>query len=273
MQMDAHCGWTKRCCAVVPAGLVAGAMGAAGISAQAPNPVPFGSGERFTFVVSTSHLGKVGEAVMALAGPVDVRGSQVLVASFDTRIRVALMTGTDESRSWFDPGAMTSLRFAKHEHRPFSSSDDSVEIRPDRHRWDGVHGTSGVVTSDHPLDELSFIYFLRTLSFLPDSTYSFDRHYDTRRSPTLVRVVKHETIATPAGEFQTVELEMRVKDGTDYDGDGVLHLWFSADRCRVPIRIESNMPLLGIGILTLETAVTPACIADEPGGPTLQLEN
>ena len=273
MRMDIHRGWAKRCCAVVPACLAAVAMGAGGISAQAPNPVPFGPGERFTFVVSTAHRGKVGEAVMALAGPVDVRGSQVLVASFDTRIRVALMTGTNESKSWIDPTTMTSLRFTKHEHHPFSSTGDSVEIFPDRHRWDGTHGTSGVVTSDHPLDELSFIYFLRTLSFLPDSIYSFDRHYDTRRSPTLVRVVTHETISTPAGEFQTVELEMRVKDGTDYNGDGVLHLWFSADRCRVPIRIESNMPLLGVGILTLEAAVTPACSADDPGAPTLQLEN
>ena len=36
---------------------------------------------------------------MALAGPVDVRGSQVLVASFDTCIRIALMTGTNERES------------------------------------------------------------------------------------------------------------------------------------------------------------------------------
>jgi Protein of unknown function (DUF3108) len=273
MQMDVHRGWAKRGFAVVSAWLVGVATGASVISAQAANPLPFGAGERFTFVVSTTHLGKVGEAAMALTGPVDVRGSQVLVASFDTRIRVALMTGTNESKSWIDPSEMTSLRFAKHEHRPFSSNDDSVEIVPDRHRWDGAHGASGVVTSDRPLDELSFIYFLRTQSFLSDSTYSFDRHYDARRNPTLVRVVNHETISTPAGEFRTVELEMRVKDGTDYNGDGVLHLWFSADRCRVPIRIESRMPLLGVGILTLETAVTPACGAAEPGAPTHQLEN
>lgn len=241
--------------------------------AQAPNSLPFGGGERLTYVVSTARLGKIGDAVMALTGPTDVRGHLALVASFDTHIGVALMKGSNESKSWIDPSDMASLRFAKHEHRPFSATDDSVEIFPDRHHWDGVRGTSGSATSAHPLDELSFIYFLRTISFLPDSTYSFDRHYDARRRPTLVRVVKRETLRTPAGEFQTVELEMRVKDGTDYKGEGVLHLWISEDRCRVPVRIESEMPLLGVGTLILETAVTPACSVDDPAARTPHLEN
>jgi hypothetical protein len=233
------------------------------VGAQAPGPLPFGIGERLTFVVGTTHLGNVGQAVMTLTGPVDVRGTPTMLASFDTHVSMALMKGSDESRSWIDPSDLTSLRFAKHERRPFSSDDDSVDVFPALHRWTGPHGTSGTTTSDHPLDELSFIYFLRTVSFAPDSTYSFDRHYDTRRSPTTIRVIKHETLQTPAGKFDTIELEMRVKDGTDYKGEGVLHLWFSDDSCHLPIRIESAMPVLGTGILTLASAVTPTCRAGE----------
>ena len=240
------------------------AIGAASsVGAQRATALPFSIGERLTFTVSTTHVGNVGNAVMALTGPVDVHGTATILASFDTRISVAMMKGSDESRSWIDPSDMTSLRFAKHEHRPFSSSDDSVDVIPALHRWTGPHGTNGAVTSNHPLDELSFIYFLRTVSFAPDSTYSFDRHYDTRRSPTTVRVVKRETLQTPAGKFDTVELEMRVKDGTEYKGEGVLHLWFSEDSCHLPVRIESAMPILGTGILTLASAVTPTCRAGE----------
>jgi hypothetical protein len=187
-----------------------------------------------------------------------------MVSSFETHIRVAMMKASNESKSWFDARDMTSLRFAKHERRPFSSHNDSVEIFPDRHLWDSARGVTGTVSSDHPLDELSFIYFLRTVFFEPDSTYTFARHYDVRRSPTTVRVVKHETLQTRAGTFETTELEMRVKDGTEYKGEGVLHIWISDDACRLPVRMESTMPILGIGILVLDSAVTPSCHGRDP---------
>ncbi len=248
------------------------AVAFAATDAQAPATPPFGAGERLSFVVTTAHRGKIGDAVMTLTGPVDVRGRAALLASFDTHIRVAMMNGSNESRSWIDPSDMTSLRFVKREHRPFSSDDDSVDVFPDSHRWEGTHGTSGEVASDHPLDELSFIYFLRTLSLVPDSTYSFDRHYDARRRPTTVRVVKQDTLSTTAGVFPTVELEMRVKDGTDYKGEGVIHLWLSDDRCRLPVRMESDMPLLGIAILTLDSLANTGCTAS-PAVRLHKLEN
>ncbi len=239
------------------------ALGAAAVAgAQTSTVPPFATGERLTYVVHAK-LGSSGTAVMALTGPVDVRGTETLLASFDTKISVAMMKGSDESRSWIDVGRMASLRFTKHEHRPFASDDDSVEIYPNLRRWVESQGDSGTTRSAAPLDELSFIYFLRTLSLVPDSTYSFDRHYDQRRTPTTVRVVKHETLQTPAGSFETVELEMRVKDGSDYKGEGVLHLWFSEDRCHLPVRIESAMPLLGTGTMILESAVTPGCHAGQ----------
>jgi len=232
-------------------------------AAMRPAALPFGIGEQLTFAVTTTHTGTVGKAVMSLTGPVDVRGTPTMVASFETHISVALMKGSNVSRSWIEEGSMTSLRFAKHERRPFSTNTDSVDVFPELHRWTGPNGASGTVTSDHPLDELSFIYFLRTIDFAPDSTYSFDRHYDAHRNPTTVRVVKHETLTTPAGTFHTTELEMRVKDASVYKGEGVLHFWLSDDSCHLPIRIQSTMPILGTGVLTLESAATPSCRAGE----------
>jgi hypothetical protein len=228
---------------------------------QASTPLPFGIGERLSFVVSTARRGKIGEAVMSLTGPVDVRGTPTILASFDTRVRFLLMNGSDETRSWIDPADLMSLRFATHKHGPFSSSTDSVDVFPSLHQWTGLGGLAGTITSDHPLDELSFIYFLRTAVFVPGVTQSFDRHYDTRRNPTTVRVIKRETLRTPAGTFNTVQIEMRVKDGTNYTGEGVLHLWISDDPCHLPVRIESAVPILGTGILTLQRAETPFCPA------------
>jgi hypothetical protein len=228
-------------------------------SARATDTLPFGDGERLTFVIHTTKFGNVGKAVMALTGPVDVRGVETSVASFDASAGIAFLKGKDATQSWIDLNRMTSLRYEKTEHRPFSSARDSVEIYPDLRHWEAARGDSGTTASDVPLDELSFIYFLRTVTLLPDSIYSFDRHYDKRRLPTTVRVVKHEMLTTPLGSFNTVEYEMHVVDARDYKEHGVLFLWISEDRCRLPVRIESVLPLLGNGIMTLQTAATPNC--------------
>ncbi len=243
---------------------VCGLIGSASLSgaqpsARATDTLPFGDGERLTFLIHTAKFGNVGKAVMTLTGPVDVRGVETSLASFDASAGVLLLKGKDVTKSWIDLSRMTALRYQKTERRPFSSARDSVEIYPDLHLWQAAPGDSGTTVSDAPLDELSFIYFLRTVTLVPDSIYSFDRHYDKRRLPTTVRVVKHETLITPLGPFNTVEYEMHVVDARDYKEHGVLYLWISDDRCHLPVRIESVMPVLGNGIMTLQTATTPNC--------------
>ncbi len=250
-------------CAGIGAQQTAKAMARA-VPQPLPTPLrrdslPFGNGEKLTFNIRTAKFGNVGKAVMSLGGPVDIRGTPTMLASFDASAGVMFLKGHDATRSWIDLDRMTSLRFEKTERRPFSSANDSVEIYPDLRLWQAAHGDSGSTASDRPLDELSFIYYLRTLTLAPDSVYTFDRHYDKRRLPTTVRIVKRDTITTPAGEFSTIEYEMRVVDARDYQEHGVLYFWISDDACHLPVRIESVMPLLGNGIMTLQTAVTPTC--------------
>jgi hypothetical protein len=253
-------GWAAVALGGAFVGAVVASLGCGGTAgAQAADSLPFGVGERLTFRIRTSKIGTVGHAVMALTGPVDVRGTATALASFDARAGIAFLKGRDATRSWIDLGRMTSLRFEKRERRPFSSAHDSVEIYPNLRRWEGANGDSGTTASGLPLDELSFIYFLRTLTLEADSVYSFDRYYDQRRLPTTVRVVRHESLKTAIGEFSAVEYEMRVIDARNYKDHGVLYLWISDDRCRLPLRIESVMPILGNGIMTLETATTSGC--------------
>ncbi len=257
--MPTRCGWVA---------LLVGALGHATIAfAQAPDSLPFGDGERLTFTVRAPKLGRVGHAVMAVVGPADVRGVETTLLSWNTDFHALFMHSTDAHRSWTDLGRMTSLRFSKHERRPFSSDDDSVEIHPDLGRWSGMHGDSGTTTGPAPLDELAFIYFLRTVSFVADSTYLFDRHYDRRRAPTTVRLVKREVVRTPAGEFNAAEIEIRLKIGRDFKSEWKMRMWISEDRCRLPVRIESTVPILGAGVMTLDSAVTPTCV--QAAGPAV----
>ena len=226
--------------------------------ASTPKPVettalPFSIGEKLTYDVRAKG-GKVGTATMWIEGPVDVRGTSTYVLRFDSRIHVAFLTAVSRSSSWFDPLRRSSLRFLKHERNPLSSDDQSVELYPDEKGWKSAKGAAGKSPSDAPLDELSFMYFIRTLPMTPGAVYRFDRHFDVARNPITVTVIRREMIPTPMGELKVVLVEMRVRDPEHYKGEGVIKIHLTDDACRRPARIESTMPVIGTAILTISSA-------------------
>jgi hypothetical protein len=64
-------------------------------------------------------------------------------------------------------------------------------------------------------------------------------------------------ISTPAGRFETIAVEMRVRDSRRYRGEGVIRINLSDDAMRIPVRIESAMPVLGTAVMTLQSFNNP----------------
>ena len=222
------------------------------------NELPFAVGERLEYRVAVGKLGSIGEGVMSVEGPVDIRGTSALVLRSNIQARIGLLKTTERSESWIDPTRMTALRYTKRARGPFSRADQRVELFPDDHRWEDQRGRVGESPTNEPLDELSFIYYLRTLPLDSDTDDRVVRHYDRDRNPITVRVLGRDIVRTKAGTFPTIIVEMRVKDPQRYGGDGVIRLHFSDDAYRYPIRIESSVPVLGTTVLTLEAYVRPA---------------
>lgn len=218
-----------------------------------PQPLPFAVGERVAYDVSIENGRKVGDGTMWIEGPVDVRGTSTYLLRFDSKVRIALLTGVSHSSSWFDPVRGLSLRFLKHEKNPLTHDDVSVEMYPDQKTWKSVDGQGGNSPDDLPLDELSFIYFIRTLPLSPGATYQFDRHFDAARNPVVISVIRREVIPTPMGELRTVLVEMRVRDPKHYKGDGLIRFNLTDDACRLPARMESTMPIVGKAVLTMKS--------------------
>ena len=218
--------------------------------------LPFSVGEKLTYEVSIAKGGKVGTATMWIEGPVDVRGVSTYLLRFDSKIHVAFLSAVSRSSSWFDPLRGSSLRFFKHEQNPLAHHDESVDLFPDLKEWKTASGEVGQSPSSTPLDELSFMYFIRTLPMTPGSTYSFDRHFDQTRNPVTVSVIRREVIPTPMGELRVILVEMRVRDPRHYKGEGVIRIHLTDDDCRLPARIESTMPVVGTAILTIASQNT-----------------
>lgn len=246
--------WMRR--TIVIAGLLECAM-LAPADAQA-TVLPFDVGERLRYRVTLGRLGTVGEGEMSVDGPEAIRGTEALVLRSQVSARVGFVKTTERAQSWIDPTRMTALRYVKRTQRALSRDDEQqVELFPEERRWEDQQGHSRESPTSTPLDELSFIYYLRTLPLDADTTSSVVRHYDAARNPIAVRVVGRDTVRTSAGTFPTIIVEMRVKDARRYGGEGVIRLHLSADAFRYPVRIESSIPVLGSTVLTLESVTRP----------------
>jgi hypothetical protein len=230
----------------------------AGPHAIAPRPAterPFATGERLKYGVSVGGIG--GTAEMSISGPVDLRGTDVLVLKSVMKAGVGPITGSGRTESWLDADHMTTLRFVKRERRVLAKHNETVDVYPETQRWTAADGTSGSTPTRDPLDELSFIYFIRTLPLTADTTFEVSRHFDAERNPIGLRILGRDTISTRAGRFATVAVEMRVRDPRNYRGEGVIRIHLTDDACRLPVRIESTIPDIGKTVLTLESAIRP----------------
>jgi hypothetical protein len=217
---------------------------------------PFAIGEELHYSASIARLGGSGTGTMRVVGYEKVRGREAVVVEFAFSGRVGPGSISDLTRSWFDPQGMAGLRFEKTERTPLSSTRRQVDLFPDQKRWEGRGERGGTMPTTMPLDELSFLYFLRTLPLEAGSSISLDRHFELDRNPVSVRVLGRETITVPAGTFRTLVVEMRVRDTRAFRGDGRIRLHITDDARRLPVRMETSMPIAGTTVLSLESWVT-----------------
>lgn len=238
---------------ILPAAAVALSLGVSAVQGQDAATLPFGVDERISYRARVTNVGTVGRGTMWVEGPVTVRGVSTFLLRFDMRAGFGPVKASDQTSSWLDTGRMTSLRFAKRERSPVVNHQEAVDLYPEEALWRAADGASGATPSNRSLDELSYIYYIRTLPLSPQAVYRLDRHFDAARNPTTVTVIRREAVNTPAGEFKTILVEMRVKDSRRYEDTGVIRINLSDDARRIPVRIASRMRVLGTVVLTLES--------------------
>jgi hypothetical protein len=194
---------------------------------------------------------------MSVEGPVDVRGISTYLLRSHTKAGMGPFKGWQLMESWLDPLTVRSLRFHEQERRFLRTRSVRTEILPDDRRWINEDGGSGESITNASLDELSFIYFLRTLAPGRDTLYQFNSHFDATRNPVIVRESPGGVVETSSGTFTTTLMEMRVHDPRRYHGEGIIRVFLTDDGCRLPVRIESSVPGMGSFVLTMDTYVAP----------------
>jgi hypothetical protein len=218
--------------------------------AQHARPLPFAPGERLTYA-GRVHTAVSGRGTISVDSPSELRGTTIWVLHSDMQGSFGPISATEQNASWLDPARMASLRYTAKARHLWKRTDDVVDIFSDERRWRSDRGLEGTLATEAPLDELSFLFFLRTLPLLADTTLTFSRHFDEARNPTVVRVVGREEVEVGAGRFHAIVVEMRVRDARRYHGEGVIRIHLSDDRCRLLLRLESTLPDAGTATLGL----------------------
>jgi len=207
-------------------------------------------GEVLTYRVNSSRFGDIGTAVMRVDEDT-AQGQLVYRLSFAFKGRVLLFTVSDETRSWVDMATLSSVRYSKRERTPIGNRDEAVEMNPAAGVWSDARGEHPLA-NHAPMDELAFIYFVRGLPMTFDEM-NIARHFDAERNPVVFRRIGQELVSAPGGDRPAAVIEMRVPDERQKGGFSTLRFYISDDDERLPLRIDSSMPMAGTMKLTLES--------------------
>ena len=89
-------------------------------------------------------------------------------------------------------------------------------------------------------DPISVIYVLRTMDLAVGKTFDFTLVADGKLYNVHARVIRRETITTPAGKFNTLVVEPRMESG-GVEREEKLHIWYTEDARHVPVRIRTDV--------------------------------
>jgi len=208
---------------------------------------PFAVGEKLTYNAKVNFL-HVGTGVMRVVGIEDVRGHTTYHTAFDVHGRMLFYSVNDHYESWFDTTSMVSLRYKQDIDEGSYERERTFEMYPDRKTFseNGKPEEPGVAM---PLDDGSFIYFVRTLSLDLGQSYEFNRYFRPDRNPVKLAVLRKERIRVPAGEFDAIVVRPAIKSKGIFSDDSKAEIWFSDDSLRLMLRMRSGLPF---GTLQLE---------------------
>jgi hypothetical protein len=209
-------------------------------------PVPFSVGERLEYDVKFGVL-KVGSGRMEVVGTETVRGRETWHTAFTVKGGTFFYKVNDRLESWIDMENFASLRHVQDLQEGKRDRERRYEIFPDRMVYTENDGEEQPTARD-PLDDGSFLYFIRTVPLSVGQTYDFPRYFKPDRNPVRVRVLRKESVKVPAGRFDAIVIQPIIKSKGIFSENGRAEIWLSDDDRRIMLQMKSN---LSFGTLNL----------------------
>lgn len=212
--------------------------------------VPFGPGEQLIYKVKVGWFG-AGEGQMVIPSVDTVRGNTAYHIHMAIDACVMGLCVHDKYDSWLDVHTLQSWRFIQDIDDPGYSSFRHYEFFPERQVWERQdNDESGPLATMFPLDDISFIHFVRTLPLEVGATYTYDRYFKKEGNPVVLKVLRKDTRKTEAGEFHTIVVQPFIQTKGLFSQGGSAELHFTDDERRILVYMKSDIPKFP-GSLTL----------------------
>ncbi|HKH94564.1 MAG TPA: DUF3108 domain-containing protein [Gemmatimonadaceae bacterium] len=225
-------------------------------------PVPWDVGERLEYEVRFGRL-KVGRGTMEVAGIQEVRGRETWHTVFTVRGGNFMYRVNDKYESWIDTHTGNSLRFRQDQHEGNRDVERTFEFFPDRAMF-SENDEPEEASVHNPLDDGSFIYFVRSIPLNVGETYSFERYFRPDRNPVTIRVLRRERIRVPAGEFDAIVVQPIIKSRGLFSEDGHAEIWLSDDENHIMLQMKSGLKIGSLNLFLKSYRPAPARTSAKP---------
>ena len=210
-------------------------------------PYPFAVGETLTYEATLGYF-PVGTATTTVSRLARERGKEAFVFALTGEGGMPGVRVRYELTSWVGTGQFASLRFHKKVIQGRSMDEERYQIVPDssRYRREGV--ARDWATPPDALDELAFLYYLRTVPLETGKRFTVTRYFKTGYNPIDVRVLERRTLKLPDGSsVPGVAVEISAHGST-------MGVRFTDDARRLPVEIDLPLPYGSVSLVLTGTA-------------------
>ncbi len=216
--------------------------------------VPWGPGERLEYRVKLGVF-NAGEAYMDVIGIDSIRGEPSY--HIQMALRGSLLFGAakldDHWDSWVDTRLMLTRRYIRDLKEPGYTTYRYYEFYPEELYWERTdNDESGDLATAFPLDDIAFIYYVRTLPLEVGKTYTVPRYFKKEGNPVVVHVEGKDAKKTVAGEFNTIVVRPTIKTRGLFSEGGEAELHFTDDENRYLVYMRIKVPVVGSVTLHLD---------------------
>jgi len=209
--------------------------------------VPFGVGERLDFKVKFGPL-KVGQAYMQVAGLDTVAGHPAYHLQSLIKGSTPFYKLEDLQESWLDVYLLSSRRYVQDTQQGSYERYWDYRFDLENRTYQRNDGESDSIP-DRPLDDASFVYFVRSMPLEVGETYQWDNYFRWDRNPVIIKVLRREDIKVPAGKFSTIVVRPIIKAKGIFGEGGEAEIFLTDDERRLPVKIVTK---LKVGSVVLE---------------------
>lgn len=199
------------------------------MTAREPMEVPFEPGERLIYDVRFGSK-RVGQGYLHVDEQlVTLRGRPTYRASMGLEGRLWPFSVDYTFRSWMDVATLASHRYIQ-DQKGTDARYRAYEIYPARQRWERADvEESGETITDEPMDQVSFLYFVRTLPLEVGDEYVLNHYFKEDGNPVIIRVLRKEWKEVPAGTFECIVIEPIIRTSGLFGDGGQAEIYLTAD--------------------------------------------